>query len=266
MNNNTKKSITTQVEKIGESLVVREQDLSPEKTGKKYTLVNAPISNEQILKIFQRTPAQHVHQRPGKGGGTWDFVTGVYVKKVLNHVFGWLWDFEIMDKGKEGKQVWVQGKLTIKDPKTFQPVIIKTQFGGADIKFKKGTSEMLDYANDLKAATTDALKKCASELGIASDIYGKNEFKEIGAPVETKDIPLKKNTPVETKTTKTYLQQLKERLVLKTKSKNETDNLIELEHSTGIHWETFKGKSESQAQQALAKILQSNLNGDGKRK
>ena len=38
---------------------------------------------------------------------------------------------------------------------------------------------MLDYGNDLKAATTDALKKCASELGIASDIYGANEFKEI---------------------------------------------------------------------------------------
>ena len=33
--------------------------------------------------------------------------------------------------------------------------------------------------NDLKAATTDALKKCASELGIASDIYAPNEFKAI---------------------------------------------------------------------------------------
>ena len=38
---------------------------------------------------------------------------------------------------------------------------------------------MLDYGNDLKAAATDALKKCASELGIASDIYGSEEFKEI---------------------------------------------------------------------------------------
>jgi hypothetical protein len=31
----------------------------------------------------------------------------------------------------------------------------------------------------MKAAATDALKKCAAELGIASDVYGKNEFKEI---------------------------------------------------------------------------------------
>jgi hypothetical protein len=78
------------------------------------------------------------------------------------------------------------------------------QFGRVDIKFKKelafnedGTPKMtknsrgqeyqiketsrnpLDLGNDLKAASTDALKKCASELGIASDVYAPEEFKEI---------------------------------------------------------------------------------------
>jgi hypothetical protein len=152
-----------------------------EQDGSKYTLVASPLSTQQILKIFQRTPKEHIHQRPGKGGGQWDYVTGVYVKKVLNYVFGWLWDFEIVDKGTQGAQIWVHGKLTVKHPKTFAPIIVKHQFGGADIKFKKGTKIPLDYANDLKATATDALKKCASELGIASDIYGKNEFKELGA-------------------------------------------------------------------------------------
>ena len=66
----------------------------------KYTLVkDSPVSTQQILKIVQRTPKAHVHQRPGKGGGTWDYVTGTYVKKVLNFTFGWLWDFQILDKG-----------------------------------------------------------------------------------------------------------------------------------------------------------------------
>ena len=41
------------------------------------------------------------------------------------------------------------------------------------------STQPLDLGNDLKAATTDALKKCASELGIASDIYAPNEFKAI---------------------------------------------------------------------------------------
>ena len=37
---------------------------------------------------------------------------------------------------------------------------------------------MLDFGNDLKGAATDSMKKCASMLGIASDVYGKAEFKE----------------------------------------------------------------------------------------
>jgi hypothetical protein len=166
----------------------------------KYTLAKqSPISTPQILRIVQKTPKEHIKTRPAKGGGEWDYVTGTYIKKVLNFAFGWLWDFQIVDKGREGDMVWVQGRLTIRDAKTLQPIIIKEQFGGAEIKYmteyrtdsktkrrvKVKTNKFLDYGNDLKAAATDALKKCASELGIASDIYGSNEFREMGAKVQT---------------------------------------------------------------------------------
>lgn len=157
------------------------KELDPIKKGNQYSLIKSPITNPQLLMILQRTPKEHIYTRPGKGGGTWEFVTGTYVKKVLNYVFGWLWDFQIIDKGKEGDQVWVQGRLTIKNEKG-EVLIIKEQFGRADVKFKRGTKTPLDYGNDLKAASTDALKKCASELGIASDIYGKNEFRDIKPP------------------------------------------------------------------------------------
>lgn len=142
------------------------------------SLVNSPIEEKQLLTILQRTPTQHIYRRPGKGGGQFEYVTGVYVKKVLNYVFGFMWDFEVKSHGREGNQVWVLGRLTIKNQEGIS-IIVKEQFGRADIKLKRGTEEPLDYGNDLKAASTDALKKCASELGIASDIYGKNEFKEI---------------------------------------------------------------------------------------
>lgn len=158
--------------------VSKKNRVSKNSKGKKLTLVPAPVKREQLLFILQRTPQEHIYHRPAKGGGTWDYVTGVYVKKVLNYVFGWMWDFQIIDKGREGNLIWVQGRLTIKNRKG-EPMIIKEQFGRADIKFKRGTQIPLDYGNDLKAAATDALKKCASELGIASDVYGKNEFKEI---------------------------------------------------------------------------------------
>lgn len=187
-----------------------------------YSLTDTPITKEQIEKIFSRTPAEHKHTRPAKGGGQWEYVTGVYVKKVLSYLFGFLWDFEVTDKGNvevNGKivQVWVQGKLTIKNPKTFEPMIIKTQFGGADVKYMKSNkNQPLDYANDLKAATTDALKKCASELGIASDVYGKNEFKDMKQKkqAEKKATPKPQAKKEETKqqTQVDYLEKLKNEL------------------------------------------------------
>jgi len=145
---------------------------------KKLTLIPAPINQKQLMHIIQGTPAAHIYKRPAKGGGEWEYVTGTYIKKVLNYTFGWMWDFEIKEHGKEGELIWVLGRLTIKNKKG-QQMIVKEQFGRADIKFKKGTKIPLDFGNDLKAASTDALKKCASELGIASDVYGKEEFKQI---------------------------------------------------------------------------------------
>lgn len=161
------------------------------------------LNIDQLNFLFAKTPEKHIYERPAKGGGKWKYVTGVRVKKVLNLMFGWNWDFLIdkFDVNMEAKQVIVLGKLIVR---TGGQEIIKTQFGRADIKFKTETrkdkdgtvimgidnhgnnkpkkfptNNPLDLGNDLKAAATDSLKKCASELGIASDIYAPNEFKEI---------------------------------------------------------------------------------------
>lgn len=142
----------------------------------KLSMIPSPISQAQLLQILQRTPKQHIHTRPAKGGGTWDYVSGTYVKKVLNYVFGWQWDFEIVEHGNENDQAWVLGRLTIHPNEKTR--IVKMQFGRADIK-KRKVGGTLDFGNDLKAAATDSLKRCAAELGIASDVYGQEEFKEI---------------------------------------------------------------------------------------
>lgn len=164
---------------------------------------NNMLNTGQLQYLLQKTPKNHIYQRKAKGGGTWDYVTGTYIKKVLNLMFGWDWSFEVVEHkfDLDIKQAYVLGKLTVNSG---GKTIIKMQFGRADIKFlkelafnKDGTQKMttnykgekyqikevgkqpLDIGNDLKAATTDALKKCASELGIASDVYAPNEFKEI---------------------------------------------------------------------------------------
>ncbi len=204
------------------------------------TLTKAPIKQEQLLFILQKTPEEHIYHRPGKGGGTWDYVTGVYVKKALNYAFGWMWDFQIIDKGKEGDLVWVQGRLTIKN-KSGKPMIIKEQFGRADIKFKRGTKSPLDYGNDLKAAATDALKKCASELGIASDIYGKEEFQQIQkqdkgfTPPKVEVVEPKIEPIVEKELTGQKVEELKKML----KGQTDEEKIANLKKRIGIVLKNF---------------------------
>lgn len=139
------------------------------------------ITKDQLKFMLGGTPKKHIYSRPAKGGGTWDYVTGTYIKKVLNYVFAWDWDFEVVEHDVKGETIYVLGKLTVRSKGNS---VTKMQFGRADIKYRRGTKEYLDYGNDLKSATTDALKKCASELGLASDIYGKEEFKEIAGKAD----------------------------------------------------------------------------------
>lgn len=148
----------------------------PMRDGKKLTIPSTWVSGPQLIKILQVTPKAHVYKRKGRGGQMFDYVTGSYVTKSLNYIFGWNWDFEVVEHGTQGDQIWVKGKLTVRGNKPGE-VIVKTQFGRADIKYLKNTKTPVDFGNDLKAASTDAMKKCASMLGIASDIYGKADYK-----------------------------------------------------------------------------------------
>jgi len=137
---------------------------------------NNALTAKQLKQLLRKTPAQYVHTRPAKGGGQWEYVTGGYVRKVLNIMFGWQWSFDIIDEKVMHGEVVVKGKLTCTSNGI---TITKMQFGNKDIICKKGTDIPLSIGNDLKAAATDALKKCAAELGIAADIYNKQDFKEI---------------------------------------------------------------------------------------
>ncbi len=178
-----------------------ENDKTPEISQSDLSKVGTNLLNkDQLNFLFAATPKKHIYERPAKGGGKWQYVTGTYFKKVLNLMFGWDWDFEIMDEivNMEAAQVIIKGRLTIR---TGNRTIVRMQYGRQDLKFKNDylkdektgqnvldangrakkfkTTIPLDLGNDLKGAATDALKKCASELGIASDVYAPKEYKEI---------------------------------------------------------------------------------------
>ena len=169
------------------------QTIKDEDGQKVLMLQDGAMNEKQLLHILQKTPKKHIYRRRGKGGREFDYITGTYAKKVLNYTFGWLWNFEIKSHiiEHEAKQCIVLGRLEIKNSNN-EIIIVKEQFGRSDIKYYKDGKGAVDLGNDLKAAATDALKKCASELGIASDIYGANEFKEI--EIEKKEVEKKQPT------------------------------------------------------------------------
>lgn len=207
------------------------------------------LNKDQLNFLFKKTPQSHIYERPAKGGGNWQYVTGSYFKKVLNLMFGWNWDFEIIDEivNLEVGQVIIKGKLTVR---TGGQAIIKMQYGRQDLKFKndfllddKGNKVMgtngspkkfkttipLDLGNDLKGAATDSLKKCASELGIASDVYAPKEYKEISIIEDHVDKDWDKITYVyDLLRTSTYDDDTKQQLEIKIDDANmlELDEII----------------------------------------
>ena len=142
-------------------------------------LITSPAFNAAQMQFLHKvTPSKYIRERPAKGGGNWKYLSGGYVKKTLNLMFGFDWDFEILEQLILHGECVVKGKLTVR---TNGHTIVKTQFGNKDIAYKKqqqGETERvpLSIGNDLKSAATDALKKCASELGIGADVYNKQEF------------------------------------------------------------------------------------------
>lgn len=148
------------------------EKLEPEKLAKASGLLH-----EQILYMLRKTPPQFVKTRPGRGGGMWKYVTTHYVETVLNYTFAWDWDFEVVRENREGHHIYVYGKLTVNLPNG--KVITKGQYGQAEVKMNPRTGKPISLGDDYKAAASDSLKKCASMFGIASDVYGGEEFREV---------------------------------------------------------------------------------------
>src|SRR6476660_9125552 len=148
-------------------------------------LLMQTLSEAQVDFLLQRTPKHEIKKRQGRGGLQFSYVEHGYVTERLNLVFGFNWDFEVTDKQILEDEVIVEAKLTVRTPGG--QTIVKTQFGGADIKRHASGAKSgrpLSIADDYKAAASDALKKCASLLGIGLDLYGRDR-PDTAAPEET---------------------------------------------------------------------------------
>lgn len=119
--------------------------------------------------INKKTPRAFIKQRPGKGGKSFSYVDVGYVTAQLNNIFNHMWSFEVVREDLKGNQVWVLGKLSVPLPNGKE--LVRMQYGSAEVKKMRNSNDAVDYGNDMKAAASDALKKCASQLGFCHDIY-----------------------------------------------------------------------------------------------
>jgi hypothetical protein len=119
-------------------------------------------------------PAQ-IRQRKGRNG-VLDYVEGHTVIARLNAALDGAWSFEVVAHEVRDDEVLVLGKLTAAG-------IVKMQFGASQVTRDRQTKALLSLGDDLKAAATDALKKCATFLGVGLHLYAERPLRpEAGRP------------------------------------------------------------------------------------
>ncbi len=118
------------------------------------------MNRETLCRPF---PAEAIKTRPGQHGKTISYVDIAAVIARLNEGCD-SWSFEVVSHKVEADEVIVLGKLTADG-------VVKMAFGGSAITLDK-EGRAISIADDLKAAASDALKKCASLLGVALEMYG----------------------------------------------------------------------------------------------
>lgn len=135
------------------------------------------VSEAQRQILTMETPFEHIRFRQGRGGKQFPYTDTAYVIRTLNLAFGWDWDFEadneeilyiFPDGIQRPFEARCRGRLTVRiDGRA----IIKTQFGSQPIEFLQNSDVPVSLGDAFKGAASDALKKCASLLGIALDLY-----------------------------------------------------------------------------------------------
>jgi hypothetical protein len=117
--------------------------------------------NKEILR--RPFPPEIVKQREGQNGKMLSYLETHVVIERLNEGCD-AWSFEVVQHHVYKVEVVVVGKLTADG-------VIKMAFGGAAITFNNA-GKVVSLADDLKAAASDALKKCATLLGVGLELYG----------------------------------------------------------------------------------------------
>jgi hypothetical protein len=155
-----------------------------EDAGKTAEVPEVPaLPNEWAL--YERIAAPFdVTFRDIRGGVELEYITGEQATTRLNEQLGFLgWSFRIVEHGihAEADECWVLAELTVTlDGRT----VVRQQFGSQKVKRSRSSGTPLDIGFDLKGAGTDALKKCASLIGVGLYLHEKTPPAGLGGTPE----------------------------------------------------------------------------------
>lgn len=136
------------------------------------------INLELLEKPFQE---EEVKQRNTDYGKILDYLETPSIIKRLNQAFAGEWSFQVLDHKILDKEVIALGSLRC-------GYITKQQFGTCKIH-NNGKPEEKTLGDDLKAAASDALKKCATMFGVGLYLYnnGNKKLEELKPEEEKPD-------------------------------------------------------------------------------
>jgi hypothetical protein len=107
---------------------------------------------------------EQIKRRQGTNGDVLDYIEGCAVIQRLNERFDAEWVFDIQEHRVYDDEVVVLRKLTAQG-------VSKSQFGKSRITQSKKDNAIISLGDDLKAAATDFLKKCATLFGVGLHLY-----------------------------------------------------------------------------------------------
>jgi hypothetical protein len=169
--------------RAAESAPVDGEDVAGDQQSDTSAVALADLTHEDVADAFA-TPTEaglygrlaapfDVTFRDLRGGVELEYITGEQATTRLNETLGFLnWNFRVVEHGihPEADECWVLGELTVTlDGRT----VVRQQFGSQKVKRSRSSGTPLDIGFDLKGAATDALKKCASLIGVALYLWKK---------------------------------------------------------------------------------------------
>ncbi len=120
--------------------------------------------NEQSINVITRPlPKDKIKKRPGKAGMSFSYITPDFVIETLNEAFQFNWGTRIVHQAMYDNVAVVGLELSV--PAADGSPVTKQQFGSCEVTRGLGTGEAF------KGAASDALKKCATLLGLGLELY-----------------------------------------------------------------------------------------------